>query len=75
MPEKRLPNTDAHGKDLAGQPVEYNASTGDVLVIGGYEWTVIDSYNHGVKVKRKNQEELLTYRELKKAGVFFAAIN
>lgn len=75
MPTTRKPNHDAQGNNMAGQEVNYNATTGDAVVIGGYTWKVVASYNHGIMAKRGRTERQFTYRELLREGAFFAELN
>jgi hypothetical protein len=71
----RRPNHDAAGNDLTGQPVNYNLNTTDRIVIGGYVYTVVDTYPAGVRVARGLTSEVIAYRELIRRGAFFAKIN
>jgi hypothetical protein len=79
MATTRKPNHNACGQDLAGQEVNYNATSGDVIVIGGYNYNVVDTYPNGVHTRRPGMSEdspvdTFTYRELIKRGAFFAKL-
>jgi hypothetical protein len=76
MPEKCKPNHDAAGNDLTGQEVNYNANSGDSIVIGGLTYKVRDSFPWGIHAQRGRRGALpFTYKELLRRGAFFAKIN
>lgn len=73
---QRTPNMTARGENLNGRKVNYDATTGDVLRIGGESYDVIDTYPNGVRLERKTQygpeTTERTYRELLEAGAIFS---
>lgn len=68
----RQPNTDARGKSLSGQSVNYDLSTGDRFTVKGQTFRVLNTWTHGAQVATSTEEEaetyLLTYRELLEWG-------
>lgn len=73
---RRKPNTDASGRSYNGEPVNFDARTGDSIWIGDTFYFVRDTYPHGVRVERPTQygPEVTekTYKELKEAGAIFS---
>jgi hypothetical protein len=74
--ERRTPNTDASGASLNGQPVNYNAQTGDTIWIGYAFYFVIDTYPGGVRLERPTkygpEVSEWTYEKLKEARASFS---
>lgn len=74
----RKPNHTASGESMVGKEVNYDASTGDKIVLNGYTFDVKDTYPHGIVAVYHGEchEEgfKFTYRELKRRGAFYAAI-
>lgn len=68
-------NVDARGNSLSGQPVGFNARTGDILRTGEAVYKVLDSFPNSLRLSRKTRFgddiTVWTYDELSAANAAF----